>query len=49
VLVTSKPEGIGLFLGLCDGLFAHGEGGSGDICGCGHSGRRKRGKSPMEK
>jgi hypothetical protein len=49
VLVTSKPEGIGLLLGLCDGLFAHGEGGSGDICGCGHSGRRKREKGSMEK
>jgi hypothetical protein len=48
-LVTSKPEGIGLLLGLCDGLFAHGEGGSGDICGCGHSGWRKRGKGSMEK
>jgi hypothetical protein len=47
--VTSKPEGIGLLLGLCDGLFAHGEGGSGDICGCGHSGWRKRGKGSMEK
>ena len=44
VLVTSKPEGIGLLLGLCDGLFAHGEGRSGDICGCSHGGRRKRGR-----
>jgi hypothetical protein len=49
VLVTSKPEGIGLLLGLCDGLFAHREGGSSDICGCGHGGGRKRGKGSMEK
>ena len=48
-LVTSKPEGIGLLLGLCDGFFAHGEGGSGDNCGFGHSGRRERGKGPIEK
>lgn len=48
VLVTSKPEGIWLLFGLCDGLFAHWEG-NGDICGCGHSGKRKRGKGPMEK
>ena len=48
MLVTSKPERIGLLLGLCDGLSAHWEG-SGDSCGCGHSGRRKRGKDPMEK
>src|SRR6267154_5455474 len=48
VLITSKPEGVGL-LGLCDGLFAHGEGGSGDICGCGHGGGKKRGKGSMEK
>ena len=49
MLVTSKPEGIGLLLGLCYRLFAHGEGRSGDICGCGHSGRRKRGEGSMEK
>lgn len=42
VCSTSKPEGIWLLLGLCDGLFADGERGSGDICGCGHCGRRKR-------
>jgi hypothetical protein len=47
--VTSKPERVGLLLGLCDGLFAHGEGGSGDICGCGHSGWREKGKGSMEK
>lgn len=49
MLVTSKPEGIGLLLGLCDELFAHREGGSGDICGCGHGWGKKRGKSSMEK
>jgi hypothetical protein len=44
---TSKPEGIWLLLGHCDSLFADGERGSGDICGCGHSGGRKR-EGPMK-
>ena len=44
---TSKPEGIWLLCGLCDRLFADGQGGSGDICRCGHSGKRKR-ESPMK-
>src|ERR1700684_1767647 len=42
VVITSKPEGIWLFVGLCNGLLANGKGGSGDICGCGHRGKRKR-------
>ena len=49
MLVTSKPEGIGLLLWLCDGLFAHGEGRGGDICGSGHGGGKKRGKGSREK
>ena len=48
MLVTSKPEGIGLLLWLCDGLFAHGEGGAATFVGADMAGG-KRGKGSMEK